>query len=469
MVEESMQDENEFESPLTMREGKKPLEEPSFSPAVEEEMQPEEEPFEEDEEEEDEKTSPLTIALVGAVIVALLAFLIWLYLPVIAVWVGAGRTPTPLPVLPTNTPRPTYTPTITMTATIEPTATATPYAPSAYSTDSQQLSPPLPWAPVSIFVLDDAKAVTPSPDFSDLAWSSSSVISTQLPAIVISEPYHTTLGRGSATWQMDNVLKPGLYELLVSDTLYSSASMLNFTVRLGQQELKPLTARQQIDFWTTKGNPPQVEDLWHSIGIYQIEDNDILSVSTSWEARDDFSGPVAIDRVVIVPQPENNVDLLYRLPSDRMKFILDETQANFEGADFTLAVEDQIAWNDAYQKFVNTSKNVKVVWQMQDTVPVGVYDVAVFIPEIQGNATVTYRLLANGQELSRTDGATLITSNQGKWAGGQWVLLGSWEIPRIFEPSVRLSLQMDILAGTPGEAAVDAVVFMTTPPLPATE
>lgn len=464
MTGDSRQDEPNLTDPSS---GEEPF--PQNEPELDPESQPETDWNEEDETdegEEEERTNPITLALIGAVAVVLLAFLVWLYLPVITVWVGAARTPTPQPAPPTFTPRPTRTPTITLTPTIPPTATSTPYAPSAYSINSQELQPPLPWLPASVIVLDDDRAVTPSPDYINPAWSPSSAISTQLPAIVISEPYHTTFGLGSATWQMDAPLKPGLYELYVSDTLYSSSGALDFTVRLGGQDLKPITSRQRVEYWTTSGSPPQVEDLWHSIGLYRIEQDGLLSVSTAWDTRDEFTGPVAIDRVLIVPQPEQNTDLISRIPADRIKYIVDDSQAAFEGVDFLLPVSDQVAWNGEYEKIINTASDVKIVWELQDSVPVSTYEVAVFIPEIQGNAVVTYRLLANGVELPRADGTPLVTSAQGNWPGGQWVLLGSWEMPRIYEPRVRLSLQMDIPANTPGEAAADAVIFMTTPPPP---
>jgi len=312
-------------------------------------------------------------------------------------------------------------------------------------------------------VLDDETAVTPQPPFTDPVWTDSAVVLTQLPGIVINEPYHTTLSQGSAVWQMDAPLKPGMVEIFVSDTTYSSSSSLDFTVRLDGQPLLPLASRQRVEYWTTRGTPPQVEDLWHSIGIYQINQDGLLSVSASWDARDDFSGPVAIDRVLIVPQPQNNVDILSRLPAAQTRYIVDDTQASITGASFILSVNDQVAWNDSFQKVINTSSDIRVLWQLQDAVPVAVYQAAVFVPEIHGNAVVTYRLLANGEELPNADGNKLVSSAQGEWPGGQWVLLGNWEIPRAFEPGVRLSLQMDILADTPGEAAVDAVVFMAAP------
>lgn len=421
---------------------------------------------EEDEDEEEEKTSRTTLIIIGVVAVILLAILAWLYRPVISEWVSVVRTLTPTPVPPTSTPLPTRTPTVTASPTPAPTATSTPYSVSAYSVDSLDLQPPLPWYPSGIYVLDDDQAVTPDPEFANLSWTHSSAVLNQLPGIVINEPYYTTQNRGSAKWQMDAPLKPGFYEIYVSDTTYSSSSWLDFQVLLDQQLLQPLTGRQRVEYWTTRGSPAQVQDLWHSIGIYNVDRDGLLSVSTAWDARDEFSGPVAIDRVLIVPQSDNNVNILSRLPADRVKYIVDDSQADIGGADFLLDVEDQVSWNDKYVKVINTAKDIKVTWDLQDNVPVGTYDVAVFIPEIQGNAMVTYRLIANGVELARSDDTMLVSSVQGNWPGGQWIMLGSWEIPRTYEPRVHLALQMDILANTPGEAAIDAIVFMTTPPPP---
>jgi hypothetical protein len=467
MTGDSRQGENLPLEPTSQPDPALPTE-PETRPDPNLELDPEWEGAWGEEDDEEEKTNPLTLIIIGVIVVILLAFLVWLYLPVISVWVGTARTPTPSAAPPTATLRPTRTPTITPSPTIPPTATVTPYAPSAYSIDSQELQPPLPWYPSSVIVLDDDRAVTPEPDYINPAWSPSSAISTQLPAIVISEPYHTTFANGSAVWKMDAPLKPGMYEIYVSDTTYSSSDALEFHVNVGEQALLPITSRQRVEYWTTSGTPPQVDDLWHSIGIYRIEQDGLLSVSTFWDTRDEFSGPVAIDRVLIVPQSENNVDLISRIPADRIKYVVDDTQAKITGADFLLDVTDQVAWNDTYQKIVNTTRDIKVIWELQDSVAIGTYEVAVFVPEIMGNAVVTYRLLANGVELPRSDDSVLVTSSQGNWPGGQWVMLGGWEIPRIYEPRVRLSLQMDILANTPGEAAIDAAIFMTIP-TPVTE
>ncbi len=244
--------------------------------------------------------------------------------------------------------------------------------------------------------------------------------------------------------------------------MYSSAGELDFEVLLGGRPLQPLAGVSNVHYRSTRSDPAQVDNLWHSIGIYYLDTPDILSVFTQWDTRDEWS-VVAVDRVLIVPLPEVDYPLLKALPADRVKYVLDDTAARIEGVDYQVPRTDRVAWGNSFQIIANPDKDIRVSWEMQDAVPVGVYDVAVWVPETQGNATVTYKLLANGNELTRLDGTTAITSSQGKHPGGSWVLLGSWELPLLYAPEARLSLVMEIPGNTAGEAAVDAAIFMRLP------
>jgi hypothetical protein len=331
-----------------------------------------------------------------------------------------------------------------------------------FEIEAADLVPPIPGMGGKIIVLNDDNAVTPQPDFNNPAWVASDKIAADLGGILIDEPFHATFGAGSALWQMDQPLPPGLYEIYVLDTLYSSAGTLDFGVFLGGRPLQPLAGVPRVHYRTTRSEPIQVDNLWHSIGMYELDTPEILSVFTQWDTRDEWS-VVAIDRVAVVPLPNTNLTLLRALPSDRVKYFLDDSTARIEGVDFQVPRTDRVAWGDSFQIIANPDRDVRIVWEMQDAVPVGIYEVAVWVPEIQGNAAVTYKMLANGNELSRTDGATAITSPQGKYPGGSWVLLGSWELPLLYAPEARLSLVMEFAGNTPGEAAVDAVVFMRSP------
>lgn len=413
-------------------------------------------------EEESGEVSPLKIVLATSLVIAILVFLGWLYSPILFPWIRNLQALTETIAVATPTLRPTRTPTITATSSPSPMPTNTPYPSSAFEVEAANLAPPIAGVGGKIFVLNDDSAVTPQPDFNNPAWVTSDKIAADLGGLLIDEPFHATFGAGSAIWQMDQPIQPGLYEIYVLDTLYSSAGTLDFEVLLGGRPLQPLAGTPRVRYRTTRSEPMQVDNLWHSIGMYELDTPEILSVFTQWNTRDERS-VVAIDRVAIVPLPETNLTLLRALPSDRVKYFLDDSTARIEGVDFQVPRTDRVAWGDSFQIIANPDRDVRIRWEMQEAMPVGVYEVAVWIPEVQGNATVTYKMLANGNELTRTDGTTAITSPQGKYPGGSWVLLGSWELPLLYAPEAWLSLVMEIAGNTPGEAAVDAVVFMHSP------
>ena len=414
-----------------------------------------------EDEEESGEVSPLKIALATTAVVAILVFLGWLYSPIFLSCAGNLRVQTATMVAATSTRHPTRTPTVTVTSSPTPMPTNTPYPPSSFEVDAADLVPSLAGVEGKVIVLNDNNALTPQPDFSNPAWVTSDKIAADL-GVLIDEPFHATFGAGLALWQMDRPLPPGLYELYVLDTLYSSAGTLDFQVRLGERPLQPLAGVSRVQYRSTRSEPVQVDNLWHSIGMYYVDSPDILSIFTQWDTRDERT-VVAVDRVLIVPLPETDLVLLKALPADRVKYFLDDVAARIEGVEYQVPRTDRVAWGNSFQIIANPDQDVRVSWEMQDAVPVGVYEVAVWVPEMQGNATVTYKALANGNELIRTDGTTVITSPQGKYPGGSWVLLGAWELPLLYAPGAPISLVMEIAANTAGEAAVDAVVFMRLP------
>jgi hypothetical protein len=156
-------------------------------------------------------------------------------------------TPTPLP--PTPTQIPTRTPTITATPTVPPTITPTLLSPSAYRvSDITMIDPPLlEGFAVDVIILNDDKNVTVEPGFTNPQWEPSSKIAEQIGR-EIQEPFYATLGPGSVMWKMDVPLDAGLYELFVLDTLYSSGGFLNFTVKLGENDLTPVFGRPRVEF-----------------------------------------------------------------------------------------------------------------------------------------------------------------------------------------------------------------------------
>jgi len=404
------------------------------------------------------------LILIGICLLAVfsLAFLVWLYLPNIRTRFTVQSSPTSTPSAKTVTPRSTHTPPIKPTQTLQRVPSLTPLPLSKYIKDASELNPQLQGLSGNVIVLDDDMGLTAEPDFSSPRWTASSQIAQQL-GVLITEPYYATLGPGSLTWRMDKPLPAGAYEIFVMDTVYSSAGTFDFNVKLGELPLSPLTSTNRIVFLSTRGEPAQTTDNWRNIGIYNLgESNDLLSISTSWTNLEENEIAVA-DRVLIVPFPESNSVIVNALPADRTRFIMDETRAQFDGIRYMVPVTGKLAWGTEFQTIVNPDSDVRVTWEYPELLPVGTYEIAIWIPENDGNAFVTYRVLINGLEVPRSDGQTL-TFQQGNHPGGQWLSLGAWTTPRIFEKPVTLALVMLIPANTSGVAAIDAAAFLYSSP-----
>jgi hypothetical protein len=308
-------------------------------------------------------------------------------------------------------------------------------------------------------------AVTTEPDLTSPVWSPSSKIAGDLGA-EITEDYVASYSEGSATWVMDAPLPTGLYEVLVMDTYFASAGPLAFSILLDGTTLSTLTSQTNLTMRSpTLSNPPQRFDQWRSLGVVDLPYEGILSVYTRWDIREEWE-PVAVDRVVVIPLPDSARYMLAGLPADRVRYIVDEASATLDGTQFTLTVTDRTAWYGGFQLITNPGNEVSVVWELPETLPQAVYEVAVWIPENLGNAPVSYSFLVNGEALGRPpDYQPVIDApqGQGNWPGGQWISLGGWDIPLVYAPTVRLALQMRVPADAVGEAAADAVAFLRVP------
>ncbi len=402
------------------------------------------------------RKSPWGIAAwaAGVFVVVLVA---WLNLPRLQSIAQPPRTPTQAPVvlpsaLPSRTPRPTPTP----TPTSAPTATAFPTS-GYYLPDGYKLKPPIPGVQNGVIVLDEATSAVADPPFDSQYWTSSADIAAQT-GFFIDEPYYATFGSGSVSWRMDKPLAPGLYELYVMDTLYSSAGPLDFQVSLGANPLQPIFGTPHVEFYSSRGIPLQTADLWRSIGIYDLNQTDLLSISTQWAARDENS-LVAIDRVVIVPLPESTRSLLSALPKDRMVVVMDDLAARIQTEQVLFPETGALAWGDQFQYLVNPAGDVQARWTTPDYVTPGQYQVAVWLPANHANGKVSYRLFTDNTEIPNSE----VTFDQSAQPGGRWVTVGVWDTPRTYEKPLLLTLEMDIPGGQPGETAIDAVALIKTP------
>ncbi len=325
--------------------------------------------------------------------------------------------------------------------------------------DLSLVSPALPGAVGPGFVLDEKTAVEAVPDFSSPAWISSATISGQL-GYEISEPFYATFGAASVTWKMDDSLPSGIYDIYVLDTVFSSGGTLDFRVYNDDLEIYPYLGTRQVVYQSMRGSPPQQDDIWHSIGTYNLDKEGIVSVSSSWDTRDENT-IVAVDRVMIVPRSAVTYTILSKLPLGKQIYILDDPNARIENSSTTIQLDDGIAWNGTAEVIINPDDTLRVTWSMQDAIPIGRYVVWVWIPELNGTAQVKYRMLVNEDLVTPVDGTDAGPVVHGGRIGGQWVPIGEWEVGLFYSPAARLSLIMEAVTGaTTGEIAVDAVAFI---------
>ena len=267
--------------------------------------------------------------------------------------------------------------------------------------DPESMDPPIYSSGLEVNVMDDDVLVTPVPEFSNPLWINSEQIATQM-AIDIDNSYHATYGTldtMSANWQMDVPLQPGLYQIYVLDTVLSSGGILDFVVKLGERQLSPLLGENRVDYKTSYSDPAQQLDLWQPIGVYWLDTPELLSVSTSWGQRDDYT-IVAVDRVALVHMPDSGMQMLEKLPPGQLRYVIDETEAKVEATDYWTYLNESLAWGDQYQVLINPADGVKVTYSPIDKLPYGKYQVLVWIPKVNGNAQLNYRVYFNGGDFA---------------------------------------------------------------------
>ncbi|MDZ4158532.1 MAG: hypothetical protein U1B80_01970 [Anaerolineaceae bacterium] len=399
--------------------------------------------------------------LAAGISILMMVILVWFSIPLFRSSFGMVSTPTLHPSA-TITPRPTRTPTVTPSPTPAPTSTLIPLPTSAYQLHNLvNLYPPVPGLQGTAVVLNDDTNLTVSPEFSHPQWSHSSTIEAQIGYEIL-EPYYATYGSGSAIWMMDVPVARGVYEIYILDTLYSSAGALDFMIRLGETPIQPLLGSTNINFLSTRFDPRQTEDLWRYLGLYLIDEPGWLSVSTSWLPLDENS-IVAIDRVLVVRLPDSTRQLLDLLPKERLTFIVDDSNAEIQFTQVLYTEDTPSAWGESFQYAINPADELSVNFTLPELVPPGQYEVRVWIPEEHATAEVSFSLLVNGTSFASDTGSDTLILRQRDAARGQWVSLGTWTTPRIYEFPVKLSLTMQAKAGVTGDVAIDAVAFLKIP------
>lgn len=381
---------------------------------------------------------------------------------------GAPSTPvqvttTQPPILPTSTLAPTLTNTPTET-TLPPTPTEiptlipteTPLPSSVFTvSDITTISPTITGPVESAILLGDISITTSMPLTDTAYWMSCS-------AQGFSEPndFYYTDQAGWITWTMDVPLPLGRYEIYVIDPLQCSGGSLDFRVLLDGVAATPILGSPRVEYLGGLNAWPQQEELWRSIGVYQLDQSALLSVTTVWENRSEQT-PVAVGRLLVVSLPESANPMIDTLPLGSPAFILDDLTASLSPSEGWQVTSDSPAWSNQFQYIVNPQEEVVVTWQVPVKLPAGKYVILVWVPATHASASALFTLLVDGQPLDTFRDMTL---DQAQWAGkDQWTQIHvEFDVPDTGQP-VTLALQMIVTAGTSGEVAVDAVAIVKKP------
>ncbi|NSW51837.1 MAG: hypothetical protein HPY85_04990 [Anaerolineae bacterium] len=371
--------------------------------------------------------------------------------------------PTATPTMLTSTPAPTMTnqPSQTPTLTVTPQPTETPFPSSAYAvSDLNAIRPELNIAGNSAIILNEDIAQV-EPPLDHFQWISSSDISQDI-GYEIAEPYFATFGSGKITWSTDLPVKPALYEIFILDTLFSSGGELDFAVRLDDQLMEPIIGESYVRYQSSQGDPPQYNDVWQSIGIYDVTQIGIISVSSEWSTRDERS-IVAVDRVLILEHPAESREILQQLPATgSMVYVTDEGNAAFTSTQFWDYWEDPLSWGGQYQVISDPPVDTSVTWTFPSVFTHATYDVYAWIPSVSGTAPVTYRLFASGLQVADINGEVdiVFADGQGNRNKAAWLHIGTWVIPEVFGDSIRFALNMSVTENTKGDCVVDAIALV---------
>ncbi|MBR6090393.1 MAG: hypothetical protein IKP86_10695, partial [Anaerolineaceae bacterium] len=388
---------------------------------------------------------------VGALTLFIVVYMGWLYAPRIRNAMTFWPTVTPTPVTPTPTIPATMT--VTPLATNTPTASPTP-TPGPISTywiaNGNVLDPPVPNAPEGLVILSAKNSAEVDPALDSIYWTSSSQIVQDLGRLTSSydSEWFATINNGWIRYYMDQPLKEGLYELYVMDTFYSSGGTLDFLVQVGSQSLSPMTGSQSVTFMTSQYDPRQNYDTWRSLGIYYItQSRDVLTVSTSWGFRDEYSY-VAADRVMIVPRKNTDLGLLNSLPTFGTRYIMDDTQAAINAGNSSFKESRSTSWDDSYQLIINPKTKSTVEYNSLEPWPIGAYSIYLYIPESKGNLDAEIQVRTDNTLLETVSGEETVHMHIPPTGG--WVLVGQYNTDRYYERPVKFKVNITIPEGQTG-------------------
>lgn len=399
----------------------------------------------------------------GILISFVLVYMGWLYAPRIrnSMTFWPTKTLTPITPIPTQIFTPTVTPLATNTPTLVPTATPGPLS-NYWISDGMQVDPQIPDAPDGVIVLSVDKSAEVNPSLDSGLWTSSKKIAADLGKTTYDGNWYATYSSGWVHWFMDQPLREGLYEIYTMDTVYSSGGTLDFSVKLGEQILPPLTGSQRVNYMTSQYEPQQSTDVWRSLGMYYINPSrEILTVTTSWEDRDEYS-IVAVDRLVIVPRRAANLSLLSKLNVSGTKYVFDDLQAEIVAGDYRITLKDEESWDDSYQLIMNPKMKISMVYTFKDCWPIGNYQLYAWMPANKGGISASVKLYSDNTVLMSDTGEEAVSVTAPASQEGSWISIGSWTTDRYYERDRKFKLAFEIPADSAGEFPIDAIALVHT-------
>ena len=409
-------------------------------------------------------TEILSRIFVGTLTLFIIVYMGWLFAPKIRNSMTFWPTNTPIPDTPTATPEATITVTPLPTNTQTPVPTATPGPISAYwLPNGNDLDPAVPNAPEGLVILSAKNSAEVDPPLDSIYWTSSSQIVSDLGNLnsLYDSEWYATMNNGAIRYYMDQSLREGLYEIYVMDTYYSSGGTLDFLVQIGSQVLTPLTSTQTVNFMSSQYDPRQSMDTWRSLGIYYImPSRDVLTVSTSWGFRDQYTY-VAADRIMIVPRKITDLALLNALPTLGTRYYMDDTQASIAAGNYRYKESSSTSWDDSYQLIVNPKTKCTIEYSSKEPWPIGAYSIYLYIPESKGGLDAEIQVHTDNTLLETVSGES--TVNMHIPEGGNWVLVGQYNTDRYYERPVKFKVSITIPEGQTGEYPVDAIAFIHQP------
>ncbi len=391
---------------------------------------------------------------------------------------------TPVEVIaPIETPVPTSIPPTAIPIPTEiPTEIPTPVPDSKYFLPAERAQANiLPPQPISgeVWLIPPSDS-QPSSPFSDATvWTASNKAGDAL------EPadFYYTEKAVSVTWEMDEIgLPAGLYTIYVPDREFFSSGSFPYTIFVNDVQQFQTSARflaAEKRKLTSSDQKPY--PVWLTLGLVSLEQDGqkLKVVATAQDSSDKDDIYFAADELLIIKLGETEAEIAAQLlakidettPGGKIVALRDnaglykiENSVHnaipvTDPADFT---QFGIAWGGSWNK-VNLGKLAErdIQWWPQETTPPGTYELWAWIPWINENQKLNYRLLdgntnpingnpINSDTAGRTPELTGLTA-------GAWVNVGEWTIDKEIDIIVQLRVDTAQLVG------VDVIALVKKP------